>query len=132
MDARAGPPVDIFVVDDNEAMRKLIHRAISTAGFRITSTAGHEVLEFATAEEALAAMMAGARPALIITDVNLGPGKSGLALAREARLIDPRLPILVVTGQVVDYTNQDVTAILEMPFRVADLERLVNWCLQLR
>ncbi len=58
---------------------------------------GHEVLEAATAEEALD-QLDGAVD-LVITDIGL-PGTDGLTLAATARQRAPALPVIVATGQL--------------------------------
>ncbi len=58
---------------------------------------GHEVLEAATAEEALD-QLDGAVD-LVITDIGL-PGTDGLTLALTARQRAPALPVIVATGQL--------------------------------
>jgi len=58
---------------------------------------GHEVVEAATAEEALDQLDAAVD--LVITDIGL-PGTDGLTLAATARQRTPALPVIVATGQL--------------------------------
>ncbi len=58
---------------------------------------GHEVLEAATAEEALDQLDAAVD--LVITDIGL-PGADGLTLAATARQRTPTLPVIVATGRM--------------------------------
>jgi CheY-like chemotaxis protein len=64
--------------------------------------AGLDVAEAPTAEVALAvaaaAAGAGQAPCVLATDVNLGGGMDGLALAAEVRRRWPRVGVVVMTG----------------------------------
>jgi len=57
---------------------------------------GHDVLEAATAEEALGQLDSAVD--LVITDIGL-PGTNGLTLAATARQRTPALPVIVASGQ---------------------------------
>ena len=86
---------------------------------------GFEVVEVGTAEEALQILKTGMMPNLLITD-HLMPGMTGVDLAREARAIEPKLPILIVSGYAeVDGVAQDLPR-LTKPFRNAELAESIS------
>ncbi len=89
-DAEAGPTrLRVLLVEDETLVR------MTTAEMLVEL--GHEVLEAATAEEALS-QLDGAVD-LVITDIGL-PGTDGLSLAATARRRTPALPVIVATGQM--------------------------------
>ena len=78
----------VYVVDDNESMRE---------GMAITiARLGHEVSAFSTGAEAIAAFRK--KPAeFVVTDLKMDD-KSGLAVVKELRAIEPDAVVMVVTG----------------------------------
>jgi two-component system phosphate regulon response regulator OmpR len=84
---RADDP-HILVVDDDERLRALLQKYLSSNGFRVTAAAG--------AEDARALMRSMAFD-LLILDVMM-PGESGLDLARSIRA-NSQIPILMLTAQ---------------------------------
>ena len=81
---------------------------------------GYDVVEAGSAEEALQLLKAGTAPNLLVTD-HLMPGMNGADLAREARAINPILPVLIVSGYAeVDGLAPDLPR-LTKPFRNAEL-----------
>ncbi len=106
-----------LLVGDEELVR------MSTADMLIDL--GFEVFEAGTAEEALQLLKTGTIPDLLITD-HLMPGMTGVDLAREARAIEPTLPIMIVSGYAeVDGVAQDLPR-LTKPFRIAELAESVS------
>ena len=107
----------VLLVDDEELVR------LSTADMLMDL--GFEVVEAGTAEEALQRLKTGTMPNLLITD-HLMPGMNGVDLAREARAIEPTLPILIVSGYAeVDGVAQDLPR-LTKPFRIAELAETIS------
>lgn len=79
---------DIWIVDDDRAVRFVLATAMRDAG--------HVVTEFANAEDVQRALR-HAVPALLISDVRL-PGTDGLALLREVKAAHPALPVVVMSA----------------------------------
>src|SRR5690349_12807287 len=83
-------PVDVLLVEDDDATRSALRRLLERAGFRCAEAAdGPEALEAARARP----------PRLVLLDV-LMPGPDGLAVARQLRA-DPgtrEVPIYFLTG----------------------------------
>jgi nitrogen-specific signal transduction histidine kinase len=86
----------VLIVDDESIIRMV---------FRDLMGKECEVLEAATAEDALE-LLRKEKVDLIVTDKNL-PGLSGLALAQQARMMDPHARILLMTGYPSLGTTQE-------------------------
>jgi CheY-like chemotaxis protein/two-component sensor histidine kinase len=107
-----------LLVDDETLVR------LSTADMLMDL--GYEVVEAASAEQALQLVREGLRPDLVVTD-HLMPGLSGLDLARELRSSRPGLPVLIVSGYAEMEGIAPGVPRLSKPFRAAELaERLAT------
>ncbi|WP_149539318.1 response regulator [Siccirubricoccus phaeus] len=83
--------MEVLVVDDEPLVRELIAEELAETGL--------SVAEASSAEVALARIHDDAAPpTVIITDVNLGTGMDGIALAGEVRRRWPRVCLVVVSG----------------------------------
>jgi CheY-like chemotaxis protein len=106
----------ILVADDSRDLVSLYQTVLEGAG--------HEVVTATTGMAAIAAAESTPIDAAVL-DV-LMPGMSGDAIAERLRLRNPRLPILLVTG---DYGEQFVTdspvPVLRKPFSPEQLVRAV-------
>jgi two-component system CheB/CheR fusion protein len=81
------PPL-IYVVDDEPH--------VCTAIRDLLLSHGHDVADFGSAEEFLAAYRAG-RPGCLLVDAHL-PGLSGIGLLGELRARGDHLPVILITG----------------------------------
>jgi two-component system, NtrC family, nitrogen regulation response regulator GlnG len=79
---------EVWVIDDDRAVRFVLAAALRDAGCEVT--------EFANAEDAQHALRRDA-PALLLCDVRL-PGADGLALLRAAKAAHPGLPVIVMSA----------------------------------
>src|SRR3974390_1117203 len=106
---------EIFVVDDDPAVRDTLSMVLSAGGY--------DVICFADG----AALLAGARtstPACILLDVHI-PGKSGLDILRELHGEDYPAPIFMISGQgdipmAVNAIKNGALDFIENPFRGTD------------
>jgi len=84
----------VLLVEDEGSIREMLAEDLADAGL--------DVAEAPTAEVALviaaAAGQAGKPPCVLVTDVNLGGGMDGLALAAEMRRRWPGVGVVVMTG----------------------------------
>ena len=103
----------VLVVDDDHAVRELLSRALTAAGYRVD-----------VAVDGPSAMLQLGQKAfdLMITDLKM-PGQDGLSLIREARRTNPALPVIVITGYsseatAIEAINLGVAGYLTKPFRV--------------
>jgi len=83
--------MDVLLIEDEALIREVLEEDLADAGL--------DVLAAPNAEEALvAAERAAPTPAVVVTDVNLGPGMDGLTFAQEARRRWPAVGIVVMTA----------------------------------
>jgi len=103
----------LLLVEDDPLVRATLAEALTDAGF--------DVLEASDAESALHVVAARDDLAVLMTDINL-PGADGFTLARAARQLRPRLPVVYASGR---YREADPTralpgaAFLAKPFSVS-------------
>src|SRR5258708_32684252 len=103
---------EIFIVDDDPAIRQMLTMVFSRAGFQATCFAEG------------GALLASARmvvPACIILDVNI-PGRSGLDILKQLNAEDYPAPIFVISGQgdiptAVEAIRNGALDFIEKPFR---------------
>jgi two-component system chemotaxis response regulator CheY len=85
----------VLVVDDSPTMRQMV-------AFTLTS-AGYQVVEAGNGKEAVGKVNGGAKPDLVVTDLNM-PEMDGITLIKEIRKM-PALkftPILMLTTEASD------------------------------
>ena len=116
---------EIWVVDDDPALRWVMDKALTDAG--------HAVRLFTSAEEVRQALGA-ATPSVLVSDVRL-PGESGFDLLRALHEEHPRLPVIVVTAHAdlesaVAAYQGGAFEYLPKPFDVDELAALVQRALQ--
>ena len=94
--AMMGQPVDhgkprrLLVVDDEEPIRTLLGEELTKVGYVVTVAAD--------GEQAIA-LLESQTFDLIITDCSM-PGVGGLGLVAAAKRIDPRCPVIVISGNL--------------------------------
>ena len=84
------PRLSVLLVEDDPVLLE------ATAG--LLADGGCEVRTATCADEALAALGRGALPAVLVTDIRLGAGRSGLDLARTVAARWPEVRLLIVSG----------------------------------
>ncbi len=89
----AGAGEVVLVVEDEEAVRTMLHRLLESEGY--------EVLEAADGQQALDVIEGAAGVDLVITDVAM-PGLNGRQLADRLKLSRPGLPVLFMSGYTDD------------------------------
>lgn len=94
--APVGAGQRILVVDDEEAVRMLIHEALAELGYR--------VVEAETGAAALSVLTSDPDIDLLLTDVGLPGGMNGRQLADAARVSRPDMRVLFVTGYAQNST----------------------------
>jgi DNA-binding response OmpR family regulator len=83
--------MDVLLVEDEPLVRELLYECLVDAGL--------EVVPVGSAEEGLDAVeQHGPPPPVVVTDVNLGHGIDGVALAVEARRRWPSIAVVLMTG----------------------------------
>ena len=117
----AGSTLRVWLVDDDASIRFVLERALRSAAMQVRA--------FDSAESALAALRS-AQPDVLITDIRMS-GASGLQLARSAREIYPRLPVIVMTahtdlGSAVSAFASGAFEYLAKPFDIDQAVELVR------
>ena len=82
-------PATVFLIDDDDSVRRALTRLIHSAG--------HRVRPFASAREFLDNGLQDGGPACLVLDVRM-PDLSGLDLQRELRAAKASPPIIFITG----------------------------------
>jgi len=80
--------ISVVLIDDESAIRKATRQWLNLAGM--------DVDDFSNAQDALAKLNANTN-AVIVSDIKM-PGMDGMEFARRCNLIDPDLPVLLVTA----------------------------------
>jgi two-component system cell cycle sensor histidine kinase/response regulator CckA len=106
----------ILVVEDDDALRRVL--------VRVLGDAGHDVLAAADGEEALALVEDGPLD-LVVADVVL-PRLGGPALGERLRARRPGLPLVFISGWSDAAAEGEGVAILPKPFTMRELEEVVS------
>ena len=107
---------EIFVVDDDPAVRETLSMVLSAAGYKVICFAdGAELLAVARSRT----------PACILLDVHI-PGKSGLDVLRELHGEDYPAPIFMISGHgdiamAVSAIKNGALDFIEKPFRGSEI-----------
>lgn len=90
----------ILVVDDSPTMRQMVTFTLTGAGF--------EVVEASDGAEAVKKLNDGAKPALVVTDLNM-PNMDGIALIKNIRAMGKHkfTPILMLTTESDDSKKKE-------------------------
>ena len=89
----------ILLVEDEDMVRAVAERALTRAGYTVTSCAD--------GEEGLTAVEQGGAFDLVVSDVVM-PGLDGPAMAREIRKLKPQLPVLFMSGYAEEQLRKDI------------------------
>jgi two-component system chemotaxis response regulator CheY len=115
-------PSTILLVDDDPDMRSLTRTFLEHEGYRVFSSGD--------AERAANIFASVARIDLLITDLYM-PGRSGMELAVDLKMIRSELPVLMISGGFID-SGQKTRLQLEgwrflaKPFRLPELLSTVH------
>lgn len=118
-------PGKIWVVDDDSAIRWVLERALSSAGYACVC--------FDSAENALAAL-GSEQPDVLISDIRM-PGMDGLSLLAAVKQHNPLLPVIIMTAHsdldaAVNAYQQGAFDYLPKPFDIDDAVTLVARALE--
>lgn len=115
----------ILLAEDDDSMRGFLERALTKAGYDVTSFAnGAEAYERLKEEPF----------SLLLTDIVM-PHMDGIELARRASELDPDLKIMFITGFAAVTLNNAADAledarVLSKPFHLKDLVTQVETLLE--
>ena len=111
----------LLLVEDDILVRTTVALMLEDDGFR--------VVEASTAAEAQRLMHGGLNAVVMVTDVDLGAGPSGMELADQLRAQQPDLAIIFITGRLASLAGRCLSlreAILPKPFEGSALSQLVR------
>lgn len=115
----------VWIVDDDQAIRWVLEKALARAGLETVSFSNAHDVENALDEDV---------PAALVTDIRM-PGKDGLKLLSDVKLQHPELPVIVMTA----YGDLDSTVsafqggafdFLPKPFDVNEAVTLIERAVQ--
>ncbi|TCD05423.1 response regulator [Erythrobacteraceae bacterium CFH 75059] len=89
----------LLLVEDEDMVRAVAERALTRAGYIVTTCSD--------GEEGLAAVAKGGEFDLVLSDVVM-PGLDGPAMARAIRKVRPHLPILFMSGYAEEQLRRDI------------------------
>lgn len=114
----AGPARTVLLVDDDDAVREVTAILLEDLGCR--------VIQASTGAAALDILRSGQRIDVLMTDFAM-PRMNGAELAREARALDPTLPLIFVTGYAeLRGLEIEDAQLLQKPFGESDLMERVQ------
>jgi DNA-binding NtrC family response regulator len=115
----------VLIAEDDESVRQML-----TAFFE-TTYAGRGIVVEAVADGAAAIdAVRRAAPALVLLDIEM-PGVDGVIAFRAIRELQPRVPVIMVTGNESRRTAAELTALgvfsyMPKPVRLTYLEHIVS------
>jgi CheY-like chemotaxis protein len=135
----AGPTATVLLVEDDEAIRRAVHRMLRGFGYAVLEAEhgvrAREVLEGVFAAGAAAATAAAGVATggsvgvdLVLTDVWM-PRLNGCALAAWLAVVRPGLPVILMTGDpetLADGAPDAPRHVLRKPFTPAELAGAVR------
>jgi len=103
----------ILVVDDDEAVRDTVKDMLVRTGFRVETVGnGNDALD----------MIDRGQFDLVVADIRLPGGLSGLEMAQQARCNKPSLKCLFMSGQAAPIVcNPELDDFVPKPFRTSEL-----------
>jgi FixJ family two-component response regulator len=112
----SGPSGEVFIVDDDPAVRETLSLLFSNAGYGVVRFAEGVAFLRAAKER---------NPACIILDVHM-PGKTGIDILKELNAQDYPAPIFIMSGQgdiamAVDAIKSGALDFIEKPFRGSEV-----------
>jgi PAS domain S-box-containing protein len=118
----------ILVVEDDPKVRKMLALHLDRGGYAVD--------EVESAEEALDALQGGLVPALLLSDIRLRDGMTGVELVMQLKSRDAAFPMLLMTGfsdELEKYADAiENVPVLRKPFRSADLLSKIDRAIERR
>lgn len=115
--------ISVLLVDDEESIREVTRMILSKKGFHVDSASD--------GEEALSQYSSNPQKYdLIITDLSM-PNLSGPDLAKEIRIQDTEVPIILSTGELGiedknEYRDIGITSFIQKPWSIEEMIKLIE------
>jgi FixJ family two-component response regulator len=121
----AAPEATVYVVDDDDGMRRALNLLLQTVGYKTTA--------FASPREFLEKFKPDAAGVLVL-DIRM-PGMSGLELQQHLNRLGSMLPVIFITGHgdvpmAVQAMKEGAFEFVQKPFRDQDLLDRINHALE--
>lgn len=113
--------MQVVFVEDDAIIRALVVEFLQERGY--------EVVEAATAEDAMRCMAGASAPLVVVTDIDLGAGRSGLEFADWLHACWPELHVIFASARLdrlEDRARDPRESYLAKPFRPCKLIELVR------
>ena len=113
-------PTTILLVEDEPLLGELMTEALTDKGFEVHVTSD--------ASGALCYLLSGADVDLMFTDIDLGEGMDGAALAQLAREMRPSLPIVYASGRrsMDQFATVAGSVFLPKPYSLSDVDATLD------
>lgn len=108
----------VLVVEDNPAVRQVAISTLHSLGF--------EVVEAETGDEAAKVLKSNERVRLVLSDVRMPGGLSGIDLANFIKSEKPNVHVLLTTGYVDNEEAVEDVELLYKPYRAKDLAEKIR------
>lgn len=111
----------ILIIEDEESMREGLRDWLTEGGYKVeTAKDGEEGLKIISDHDV----------SLVLLDLRL-PGKDGISVLREAKIIRPQLTVIIITAYPSSQTKaaalkEGAVDYLPKPFDLNDLEKLIQ------
>lgn len=115
----------VLVVDDDGSVRRSTNMLLGTLGY--------QVIEAERGAEAIAILQQTERIDIVLSDIVMPGGVSGIDLARWIEAEQPHCQLILMSGAVSPQQIPDLSIqvpLLRKPFRVEDLVRLIDRALK--
>jgi len=118
------PGPKVLLVEDEPMLSELLTDALTDKGFAVHAAPD--------ADGALAHLLSGAAVDILFTDIDLGDGMDGAQLARIARELRPRLPIIYASGRrsMGDFRTVPGSTFLPKPYTLNQVDATIARHLQ--
>jgi DNA-binding NtrC family response regulator len=115
------PEPCLLLVDDDELVRIVLTMGLREEGFH--------VVEAPSGEEALGLISNGLNPSVVVTDINLGSGCSGVHMADRLAVSHPGVRVILMSACQEPQAREgqgEARPFLAKPFALAALSRLAR------
>lgn len=112
--------MNVLLVEDEADVRELIEEAFAAEGIAVSSAdsdaRAYQILEAEAPSFSV-----------LVADINLGAGTTGFDVARRARLLNPELKVVYITGHAahLDRFGVDGAVMFPKPFNPTELAQQV-------
>jgi DNA-binding response OmpR family regulator len=113
------PGPKVLLVEDEPMLSELLTEALTDKGFAVHAAPD--------AMRALEHLLSGADIDIMLTDIDLGEGMDGAQLARIARELRPKLPIIYASGRrsLGDFRTVPGSTFLPKPYTLNQIDATI-------